>query len=71
MTNQTAFAHAEFTAKKKSTRRERFFARIQTSFTKDGVHLAGEERNLLRIRVYLCPSVVYEWIGSFQLRKIG
>lgn len=29
MTNQTSFAHAEFAAKKKSTRRERFLARME------------------------------------------
>jgi IS5 family transposase len=29
MTNQTTFAHAEFSAKKKSTRRERFLARME------------------------------------------
>ena len=29
MTNQTTFAHAEFTAKKKSTRRERFLGRME------------------------------------------
>ena len=29
MTNQTTFAHAEFAAKKKSTRRERFLARME------------------------------------------
>ena len=29
MTNQTSFAHAEFTAKKKTTRRERFLARME------------------------------------------
>ena len=29
MTNQTSFAHAEFSAKKKQTRRERFLARMQ------------------------------------------
>lgn len=29
MTNQTTFAHAEFTAKKKSTRRERFLDRME------------------------------------------
>ena len=28
MTNQTGFAHAEFAAKKKGTRRERFLARM-------------------------------------------
>ena len=29
MTNQTTFAHAEFAAKKKSTRRERFLVRME------------------------------------------
>ena len=29
MTNQTTFAHAEFAAKKKRTRRERFLARME------------------------------------------
>jgi hypothetical protein len=29
MRNQTTFAHAEFAAKKKSTRRERFLARME------------------------------------------
>ncbi len=29
MTHQTTFAHAEFTAKKKSTRREQFLARME------------------------------------------
>ena len=75
MTNQTTFAHAEFAAKK-STRRERFLARMECAFYRSGeLERFGERGELqrlanLKFHPYFDGAGVVVWSASEKREEV-